>query len=287
MRQLLLMSALLLCTATSKAQGYVDQEKTEPLSYSQEGPIDNVQKVKWTVFNYEKVNKTGPWTRLTNELDSLPGEEQGLRREIVQLANHVSGDKMRKGRKLVVPASFPLDYRAYSPYPFHYAAAANIPKLFIIDKYTQTFGAYENGNLVHWGLVCAGREDNLTPNGKYHFTWKTEYRESNAAPPGEVWKMYWVFNFIPSIGIHVHQYSLPLANPSSHGCVRVSLGDAKWNYNWADGSADGGKGTSVWVINHNPVGKSAHWDIGADGEVHSLVRLPDQGEDADQNFANR
>lgn len=159
-------------------------------------------------------------------------------------------------------------------------------KLFIIDKYTQTFGAYEYGKLVHWGLVSTGRTDDLTPNGKYNFTWKAEYRQSTAAPPGEVWEMYWMFNFIPDAGIHVHQYALPIAAAASHGCVRLSLGDAQWNYNWADGGGKN-KGTPVWVINHNPVDRPAHWEISYDGSVKSLVRLPGENEQDVYATSNR
>ena len=270
--------ALLLAAMNGNAQGYVDQEKTQALSNSQNGTIENVHKVSWMVYDYKaykKSDKKGPWTKMMNYLDSLPGGQYGLRREIVELANRVTGDKLKPGRKLVIPASFPDDYRAYSPYPFSYSVAADLPKLFIIDKYTQTFGAYEYGKLVRWGLICAGRTDDLTPNGKFNFTWKAEYRQSTAAPPGEVWEMYYLFNFEPKAGIHVHQYALPIATPSSHGCVRVSIADAIWNYNWADGTEGKKKGTPVWVINHNPVGRAAHWYITDNGTVHSLVRLPE------------
>lgn len=274
-------------TTSVQAQGYVDQEKTTVLSNNQRGDIQDVRKVSWHVYEYKafsKTDKKGPWTKLMSYLDSLPGTHQHLRREIVELANRVTGDKLKTGRKLLIPNTFEEDYRAYSPYPFRYAAAAEIPKLFIIDKYTQTFGAYENGTLVRWGLVSTGSKDELTPNGKFHFTWKAEYRQSSAAPPGEVWEMYYMFNFEPKNGIHVHQYALPIASPASHGCVRLSIADAVWNYHWADGSSNGKKGTPVWVINHNPMGRAAHWYLTDYGEVRSLVRLPD---DESNGFANR
>jgi lipoprotein-anchoring transpeptidase ErfK/SrfK len=277
MRTLLLLGLLALSNVTVNAQGYVDQDKIAPLTNSQVGSIQNVQKAEWMVYDYKpfkKGEKKGPWTRLKSYLDSLPGQHVGYRLEIVELANRVTSDRLKPGRKLLVPTSFDGDYRAYSPYPFHYPEAEKFPKLFIIDKYTQTFGAYENGDLVHWGLVSTGRTDDLTPNGKFNFNWKAEYRESSAAPPGEVWEMRYLFNFEPTAGIHVHQYSLPIANPASHGCVRVSMSDAIWNYNWAEGTKGKTKGTPVWVINHNPVGKAAHWDVSADGKVRSLVRLP-------------
>lgn len=269
-----------------KAQGYVDQENTQALSDSQTGDVGSVEKVSWTVYDYEafkKGDKTGPWTKLMSYLDSLPGVWQGNRRYIVELANRVTGDKLKPGVQLFIPTRFSSDYRAYSPYPFEYSAAFEIPKLFIIDKYTQTFGAYEFGKLVRWGLVSTGRTDDLTPNGKFKFTWKAEYRQSSAAPPGEVWEMYWMFNYMPKEGIHVHQYALPISQPVSHGCVRVSLADAKWNYSWAEGNGSKTP-TLVWVVNHNPVGKAAHWHVNADGEVKSLIKLPD--EELNDRYAN-
>ena len=281
MKKLLIFAQVLL-SLHSAAQGYVDQIKTQALSDSQQGPVSEVEKVSWAVYDYapyKKGDKKGPWSQLIQHLDSLPGGQQGMRREIVELANRVTGDKLKPGRKLLVPTDFADDYRAYSPYPFQYAKASSLPKLFIIDKYTQTFGAYEYGSLVRWGLVSTGHDDDLTPNGKFRFTWKAEYRKSTAAPPGEVWELYWMYNFEPKSGIHVHQYALPIAGPASHGCVRVSLADAMWNYHWAEGTAEGKEGTPVWVINHNPVGRAAHWYLLDDGSVRSLVRLPESGEE--------
>ncbi len=282
MRRLIIVMFLALGASGSHAQGYVDQDRVAPVLNSQNVSTKSPEKITWTVYDYKAYktgDKKGPWTTLKSYLDSLPGMQPDLRLEIVELANRVTSDKLKTGRYLVVPSSFPDDYRAYSPYPQYYGEAASMDKLLIVDKYTQTFGAYENGNLVRWGLVSTGRTDNLTPDGKYRFTWKTEYRESAEAPEGEVWEMRWVFNFEPRTGLHVHQYSLPIAEPASHGCVRMSMADAMWNYNWAQSSAEGkSDGTPVWVINNNPVDKAAHWYIDADNNVVSLVRLP--GEDA-------
>jgi hypothetical protein len=214
--------------------------------------------------------------KLQQHLDSLPGERNTDRLAIVELSNRVQAKYMMQRGTLLIPDSFPRDFRAYAPYPQHYTGADSLAKLFIIDKYTQTFGAYERGRLVRWGLVCAGREDDLTPGGRYSFNWKEAYRESTAAPEGEVWRMRWVFNFDAGAGLHVHQYALPIASPSSHGCVRISESDALWNYNWADEwKLQNGKvvanGTPVIVINHNPVGLAAHWSE----QGYSLVMLPE------------
>ncbi len=264
---------LLASSPVAMAQGYVDQKATTPLSASQQGDINNVAKANWHLYTYTHLKN------LEQYIDSLPGERTDLRRYIIELANRITFDNIAKGRLLFIPGQFDKDYRAYSPYPFIYPIAASLPKLFIIDKYTQTFGAYEYGKLVHWGLVSTGRKNNLTPAGRYNFNWKTYYRKSTAAPPGEVWEMYWVFDFHAKFGIHVHQYSLPIGIAASHGCVRTAEADAIWNYNWANGWVQNKKGglvrngTPVMVINNNPNGRPAQWKI-ENNEIISQVHLP-------------
>ncbi|RYD56007.1 MAG: L,D-transpeptidase [Sphingobacteriales bacterium] len=284
MKRMIYTALLALSTGlTARAQGWVDQEAIFPIVETQVGSINTVEKASWTVYEYNdnKPNdKKGQWSELMSYIDSLPGFHTGSRRYIIEMTNRVTGDNMKKGRKLILPTSFPEDFRAYSPYPYKYEAAVAMPKLLVIDKYTQTFGAYENGELIRWGLVSTGRENNLTPPGRYNFNWKDEYRLSNAAPPGETWELNWAFNIDAAVGIHVHQYALPIASPASHGCIRMSEADAKWNFNWANGWQKGetGKltrnGTPVMVINDNPVGRPAHWELSGDNVV-SLVRLPD------------
>lgn len=266
---------------TAHAQGYVDQEKTYDLVNSQTTDIKNINKPAWHQYEYKdhrKDDKTGNWGEFLAHIDSLPGYYKNLRRYIVEISNRITGDNFKNGMVLLIPDSFPRDFKAYSPYPLAYTSAEPIPKLFIIDKFTQTFGAYEFGRLVRWGLLSSGKEDDLTPPGRYNFNWKDEHRFSNAAPPGEEWELFYVFNFQVKWGVHVHQYALPISSPVSHGCVRVSLADAIWNYYWAnEWQYEGNKlvrnGTPVVVLHANPKGRAAHWRM-KDGKIESLVELP-------------
>jgi hypothetical protein len=271
-------SCVLLLTAhTVNGQGFMDQTAVAPVLESQTGPVSDIRTVTWHTYSIAKT-KGGQklvLAALQAHLDSLPGARTEQRLAIVELSNRVNSKYLLQRSELLIPDEFPQDFRAYSPYPLQYEGAGEMDKLFVIDKYTQTFGAYEKGELVRWGLICSGREDGLTPTGRFNFNWKQEYRESTEAPPGETWKMRWVYNFYAPAGIHVHQYQLPLATPSSHGCVRLSEADAAWNYNWASGWKDiktpgDQPGTTVIVLNYNPVGLAAHWsDFGS-----SLVMLP-------------
>lgn len=266
----------------TQAQGYVDQEKVYDLINSQTTDIKNLSKAAWHQYEYKdhiEGNKLGNWEEFLAHIDSLPGYyTKEMKRYIVELSNRVTGDNFKNGMLLLIPDSFPKDFRTYTPYPCVYISAEPIPKLFIIDKFTQTFGAYEFGRLVRWGLLSSGKEDKLTPAGRYNFNWKDEHRFSNAAPPGEKWELFYVFNFQVKWGIHVHQYALPIGRPVSHGCVRLTLADAIWNYYWAnEWQHEKGKlvrnGTPVVVLHSNPKGRTAHWGVN-NGNIESLVRLP-------------
>lgn len=259
-------------------QGVVEQDSIRTIIDSQGRNAEFVTQVRWQVYTIED---TGNITaELTAVLAAIPGCYTASQRlMIVELANRIRARYLKKRQKILVPVCFYQDYKSYSPYPFYYVPATALPKLFVIDKFTQTFGAYENGRLVRWGLVSSGRRNNLTPPGRYNFNWKTYFKLSNAAPPGETWKMYWVFDFYSKIGLHVHQYDLPIGRAASHGCVRVCRADAEWNYAWANGWEHNNSklvrnGTPVMVINNNPGPHVAHWSVTAGGEVISLVKLP-------------
>lgn len=250
------------------AQGYVAQDAVAPLLNTQ-GNLPAVQPVSWHLYQIPAKLKTkkAVLEALEQHLDSLPGGLRTQRMHIVELSNRVRTQYILQRHELLIPDSFPADYRAYAPYPLAYAGADTIAKLFIIDKYTQTFGAYANGQLVRWGLVSTGIQDEATPNGRFTFNWRDAVRLSSEAPAGEVWEMRWVWNFQEARGIHVHQYHLPIGTPASHGCVRLSEADARWNFDWAD------KNTVVLVLNHIPYGIAAHWQMGATN-AFSLINLP-------------
>jgi len=259
----------LLATAPAVAQGYVDQPAVAALLDVQ--GTGDATPVSWHTYPISSSDKTvkAVERRLKAHLDSLPGDIPSAQRlQVVELSNRVRSKYLLQRRSLLVPNRFPADFRAYSPYPARYAGAAPLPKLFVIDKGTQTFAAYEGGELVRWGLISTGSEDDLTPGGRYTFNWSSEYRLSTAAPEGETWELRWVWNFHGPKGIHVHQYALPIAQAASHGCVRLTEADAKWNYYWAE------KGTTVVVLNASPVGLASHWLEGAADRPVSLVYLP-------------
>ena len=268
--------SLIVLSSETAAQGYVDQQKVAPLLNSQLTPVDSIIQVSW--HSYEYYTDSSAKSKFFSHIDELPGVRKELRIAIIELANRKTAQHFYNGMQVIVPDSFPEDYKSYSPYPFLYSAADTLPKLFVIDKYTQTFAAYQFGKLVRWGILSSGSTNEKTPAGRYNFNWKAEYRLSNAAPPGEKWELYYLFNFQSKWGIHVHQYNLPIGKAVSHGCVRVSMSDAVWNYNWAnEWQHDNGRlirnGTPVIVIRDNPKDRPTQWNT-TDEKVVSNIILP-------------
>src|SRR5690606_37949917 len=86
--------------------------------------------------------------------------EKGKRRaRAVELLNRIDLAFLKPGDIIVVPDTFDIDFRAYSPFPRYYEGAREYDKLFIIHKSIQAWAAYEYGELARWGLVSTGSPD--------------------------------------------------------------------------------------------------------------------------------
>lgn len=264
--------AALCAPLATQAQGYINQDAVESILERRTNGLDALPEVyyEYRLFDDPRKNTVLARNTLYKELgdgDQALGKE---RARLVELLNRVTLTNLELGDTLVVPTEFDLDFRAYSPFPRYYPAARNFDKLFIIHKTVQAFAAYEHGKLARWGVVNTGTPGSTpTPNGRFNFNWKVEYRVSSLSPPDEPWEMYWVFNFHDARGIHIHQYAMPTGGPTSHGCVRLIDADAKWVYDWADAwtTTAGGSGlasrqgqliepgTTVLVLGEEPEGR--------------------------------
>jgi hypothetical protein len=221
----------------SAAQGYFDQFEIEDILTRRAESLDALPEVyyEYLVFDDPSGNSVMARNRLYERLGDGDTKKGHKRAQMIELLNRTTLENVELGDTLVVPTQFELDFRAYSPFPRYYPGARNEKKVFIIHKTIQAFAAYEYGKLARWGIVNTGNPDSTaTPNGRFNFNWKQEKRVSTLSPPGEEWKMYWVFNFHAARGIHVHQYAMPTGGPTSHGCVRLVDADAKWIYEWAE-----------------------------------------------------
>ncbi len=276
MRHLLLWTLMLGATLAAaapaaQAQSYINQEAVESILERRTTSLDALPEVYYDYYTFYHPSENTVLARhafyqAIGGSDVRRGRD---RAKLVELLNRRLLENAEIGDTLVIPTEFDLDFRAYSPFPRYYPGARNLDKLFIIHKSVQAWAAYEYGQLTRWGPVNTGDPTKTaTPNGRFNFNWKQEYRVSTLSPPDEDWEMYWVFNFHHTRGIHVHQYPFPTGGPTSHGCVRLIDSDAEWIYHWADSwettegnigpwSAQGRileQGTMVLVLGEDPAG---------------------------------
>lgn len=273
----------------ASAQYYINQPALKEILRPCAANLDAIPEVHYEYYVLYSSRKNNVLAR--NTLYKVLGDgdlDLGQKRaRLVELLNRKLIAFTHIGDTLVVPDRFDLDFCAYSPFPHYYPGGKDFDKLFIIDKKIQAWAAYEFGKLVRWGIVSTGAETSPTPNGRYNFNWKAEYRISSLSPPGEPWEMYWVFNFFEERGIHIHQYAMPTGGPQSHGCVRLVEDDAKWIYDWADpwqttkgqgvGSTQGKilkQGTTVLVIGQETYGHPTPFEYEKRYPVLRKVELP-------------
>jgi len=160
------------------------------------------------------------------QLRSEIGEEKVA---IVLKLNRIDAQHLRADVTLVIPEQV-TDLITYSPFPHDLETARDTPKLLLVSRRVQAFGAYEFGRLVRWGPTSTGKKATPTPAGLYHTNWKSKATRSSV---NEEWLLPWYFNIDNKRGISFHQYDLP-GYPASHGCIRLLADDATWIYGWAD-----------------------------------------------------
>ena len=90
-----------------------------------------------------------------------------------------------------------------------------------VDIKNQLFAFYKKGELVFWGRICSGKKGMETPKGKFKVLGKAKDYTSKKYKS----KMPYSVRFTND-GHFLHQGTIK-NKPSSHGCVRLSMEDAK------------------------------------------------------------
>ncbi|MGG9972024.1 L,D-transpeptidase [Ferruginibacter sp. SUN002] len=178
---------------------------------------------------------------------------------------------------IIVPNDGSGDIEYYMPFPLNVPDIKTVQKILFFSYSTQSFAAYEMGELVHTGPVSMGREKDITPSGLYYTNWKAEKTTSTF---NDEWELKWNFNIENKLGIGFHQYDLP-GYPASHSCLRLLEKDAMYLYNWADQwildeknkDSIRTKGTPVIIFGSYPFGSAKPW-LQLLNDPHSLDISP-------------
>lgn len=149
---------------------------------------------------------------------------------IVLAVNRTDRTNIVKMDSIVVPKDLSGDMAYYLPFPFEVDALSDVSKIILFSYATQTFGAYEYGQLIRTGPTNMGRRADKTPTGLFFCNWKAEKTTSTF---NDEWDLRWNFNIANKLGVGFHQYELP-GYPASHSCLRLQERDAKYLYDWAE-----------------------------------------------------
>lgn len=149
---------------------------------------------------------------------------------IVLALSRTDNANISKIDSLVIPSDFTGDLVYYLPFPLEVPYIKEVSKVLYFSYPTQTFGAYENGNLVYTGPTNMGRKKDQTPTGLFFTNWKAEQTTSTF---NDEWDLKWNFNIENKLGVGFHEYALP-GYPASHSCLRLQEKDAKFLYEWAN-----------------------------------------------------
>ncbi|MCG2613182.1 L,D-transpeptidase [Terrimonas sp. NA20] len=191
-------------------------------------------------ISYQKV-AAKQWFR--KQKDSLNAQQQ----KIVMTANRADLANISALDSVLLPNDLSGDIVFYQPFPLEVKGLQDISKIIFFSYPSQTFGAYEYGNLVYAGATNMGRKKDPTPAGLYFTNWKAEKTTSTF---NDEWELKWNFNIENKEGIGWHQYAMP-GYPASHSCLRLFEDDAQYLYKWADEWKL--KGTDSVVLKGTPV----------------------------------
>jgi lipoprotein-anchoring transpeptidase ErfK/SrfK len=168
---------------------------------------------------------------LENTADWLVNNEaNNTSLQIAYAINRTDAENLKKLDSIIIPKDLTGDIEFYLPFPLEVAALKEVNKIILFSYPSQTFAAYENGQLVRTGPTNMGREKDQTPTGLFFTNWKAEETTSTF---NDEWDLKWNFNIANKLGVGFHQYSLP-GYPASHSCLRLQERDARYLYDWAD-----------------------------------------------------
>lgn len=151
----------------------------------------------------------------------------------IQLAfalNRTDKANLQKMDSILVASDMTGDVAYYLPFPLQVPYLSEVPKIIFFSYPTQTFAAYEYGELQRTGPTNMGRKTDPTPTGLFFTNWKAETSTSTF---NDEWDLRWNFNIANKLGVGWHQYTLP-GYPASHSCLRLGEADARYLYDWAD-----------------------------------------------------
>ncbi len=155
----------------------------------------------------------------------------------------IGPDRWVEGRKvaLVIPSTTPPE-------------GVDNNRWIEVNLEQQTLAVYDEGRMVFATLIASGLEPYWTQPGLFQIYEKKETENMSGAFEADRSDYYylqnvpWTMYYDQARALHGAYWHTNLGYPQSHGCVNLSVGDARWLFDWAT------EGDWVWV--HDPSGKT-------------------------------
>ncbi len=123
-----------------------------------------------------------------------------------------------------------------------------------VNLYEQTLGIYENGKLVFAALIATGVDPFFTRPGLFQIYEKYERTNMSGAFEADRSDYYyledvpWTLYYDEARALHGAYWRTYFGYPQSHGCVNLSIGDARVVFDWAN--------VGDWVYVWDPSGET-------------------------------
>jgi lipoprotein-anchoring transpeptidase ErfK/SrfK len=115
----------------------------------------------------------------------------------------------------------------------------------------QTIAVYEDSQLVFATMGATGAEPFWTRPGLFQISEKKEAETMRNNDPADFYYLEdvpYTMYFDGARALHAAYWRTRFGYPQSHGCVNLSMGDARWLFDWAN--------VGEWVYVHDPSGKT-------------------------------
>jgi len=118
-----------------------------------------------------------------------------------------------------------------------------------VDLDQQVLGLRRGANLLFATLISSGAPGTATPRGIYAIQDKSAWSDMASRPdsddPYYVEKVPWVMHFKKRYALHGTFWHWGFGHTASHGCINLSVRDARWIFDRVSPSAHGGWQTAV------------------------------------------
>ena len=93
---------------------------------------------------------------------------------IAYAVNRTDAVNLKQMDSILIPRDMSGDIEFYLPFPLTVSYLKDIKKVIFFSYPTQTFAAYEKGQLIYAGPTNMGSEKHKTPEGLFFTNWKAE-----------------------------------------------------------------------------------------------------------------